>query len=1395
MQLTKPQKLILDMSRYSQDPSATGCGSVIFNYRIPIDQMQRTVNELYRINDALRTRIIEKEGRVEQFFEEYHYEKIEVLEFVNEQEFHQYAEAKVKETFDLFESLCDIKICVFEDKSAFLIKIHHIISDAWTMSVLASQLCFILKGETPQVFSYADYIQSEQKYLCSNKYLKDKLFWEEQLLKCDEPLYLSDHMDKNLHTEWCVFELDNTFQQNLINYADYNHTSLFNLILTALSIYLSRIKNNAESFFLGTAVINRTSFSEKNTVGMFINTVPIPIHLNYNVSFADNLDEIGNTCFDVFRHQKFNYGDIIRDSREKNIFNGKLYDVLISYQNAQLRINDTDWTSKWYHCVAQNETLQIHIEDRNNDGILKVHYGYHSEAITAFQIHRMHHHIMCILEDAIKCSHKKISELQMLTDVEISRIIFDFNNTDVSYPFDKCVHELFEEQVKNIPERTAVIACDKQMTYYELNRESNRIANWLVDNGISKGDIVALQLHRKSYLLSSIYGVLKSGAAYLPIDPSYPKERIEYILNDSKAKFVITDDNVQILLNNKKDNSPNIAVSPSDLCYIIYTSGSTGNPKGVMIRHRNVVNYAHSNNNNNLVVSSYIAPKCETMVSVTNYVFDIFVTETILILLNGKTIIFADEKQATSQEELVKLLKEHPADSIQTTPTKMKMLTSNPNNSFLSKFKVIILGGEVFDKRLYNKLRSYTDAEIINIYGPSETTVWSSIKPINTDDITIGKPVANTQIYILDNYQKPVPINVVGELCIAGDGVCAGYLNRPELTSQSFINNPFGKGKLYKTGDLAYWREDGNIAYVGRNDFQVKIRGLRIELGEIENAISSIDGIVQAVVVVRKDSTQRQLICAFYSGKEFEPQFIRNHIGAMLPKYMLPHIFYYLDSIPVTPSGKVNRKALPEIDFSSISTYTDYQPPTTALEKKLCEIIGNTLNFSRVGIDNDFFDLGLDSLKAIEFISKARSANIYFGLQDVFDAPTVRTLCKKVIGDKKPVNTQIDSGTDYDTLHKLLNDSYHIKPLANKKSLGNIIITGTTGFLGVHILTEYINDEKGIAYCIVRGDAASRLNSTLEYYFGDKYTSEIGKRIIPISADITEFDKADIKLSVKIDTVINAAANVKHYGNYSDFESVNVYGTMQMLKLAKKHNAHFVQISTTSVSGNSETFFDDHRRIVFNEEKLYINQVIENVYVKSKFEAECAILKEVSAGEISATIIRVGNLTNRFSDLKFQPNFESNAFLRRLKAIIGIKAIPEYLKDYPCEFSPVDKTAEALIKALQYSNNSKVLFHVYNNNTISLEQLVFGLSEFEIKLKILSRTEFERLLYNASDDKPLMNFYDAFVGELDKNGNIKVASNIVLENSMTNEFLSKSGFNWENVPIDYIKRYIQYFFQ
>lgn len=994
--LTKSQKQIFEMEKFAGGSIAVICGSILIKGHKDVLELKNAVNELYRLNDALRIQIVEMNSEAMQKAVPYTMQDIEVIWFDDKAALTDYASRYALEPLDFYESLlCKIKIVLFPESYGILVKLHHVIGDAWTLSLIGSQFCSILNGIYPDAHSYIDYIDSEKAYSKSPRYMKDRTFFLEKFRECDEIIFLSEKRSTSLKSARKTFVIDPVKSEKLNAYAKEKKVSVFILFMTALAVYINRVKMNAERFYIGTAVLNRAGVIEKNTMGMFVNTIPVLMKLNNLSPFSENLTCVKKEIFSAFRHQKYNYSDVLDSLRKEYGFSEKLYDVVLSYQNASIAGMGEEFESRWYYNGKQTESLQIHIDDRDQEGIFRVHCDYQIEKFTESEIKHLYEHMISLLFDAIDNEDKKLYELKMLSSVEKKQLLLDFNRTESDYPRERCVHQILEEHAMGMPEKMAVIACDQKLTYKKLNEQANKIANGLIKRGIETGDIVAFAVSRKSYLVAVIFGILKTGAAYLPVEPEYPQSRIDYILSDSGAKLLITDALVLELLKYHDINNPDKMILGEELCYCLYTSGTTGNPKGALITHRNVINHCLAKENNILLQRT--DQLCRCLLSVGSVVFDIFACEIFTTILNGKCLVLATEEEIKNVKKLSEIVKQQFVDAIYCTPTKLiAYLGWSEFIQAINKIKLVMTVGEALLEQQCMEIVKYFNGIIINGYGPTETTMGATYGEIRSGNITIGNPIANTQIFIVDKYMQPTPVGIPGELCIAGDGVGKGYLNRPELTEKKFISNPFGKGNLYKTGDLAYWREDGSIIYVGRDDDQVKVRGIRMELGEIESAIVSVDGISQAAVVVRKSEGQGQMICAFYTGNKHDSGELRKLIGKKLPRYMIPHTFMHMDQFPLTASGKIDRKTLHKIDLPDVASQV-YAAPETAEEKAVSLSVASVLKIKKVSMLDNFFDLGGDSLKSIELLGLLEQAGYQAEVQMIFTCDTLKELAKTLV--------------------------------------------------------------------------------------------------------------------------------------------------------------------------------------------------------------------------------------------------------------------------------------------------------------------------------------------------------------------------------------------------------------
>ena len=1022
------------------------------------------------------------------------------------------------------------------------------------------------------------------------------------------------------------------------------------LLLSVYYILLSKYSSQ-EDIVVGSPIVGRNIAELYNLIGMFVNTLAMRANIDSNLSFKDFLSYIKDMCLNNYKYQDYPFDELVDKLKiQRDTSRNPLFDVMFIYQNNGNATADFgDIKTEYFTPDTKISKFDLSLEVIPENDILNLSFEYATALFNKQFIEDLSKHYSNILTSCLDNLNVKISNICMLSEAEKNKILYDFNNTKTDYPKDKTIAELFEEQANKTPNNVAVVFGMQKLTYKELNERANSLAYYLRKNGIETNDLVGIMVNRSLEMIIGMLAVLKAGGAYIPIDPTYPKDRIEYMLKNSNSKLLLTQEHlhditdfkncVYIDLSNDSiyslpNDNLNHTNTPEDLAYVIYTSGSTGLPKGVMLKQRNIVNFIYG------IMKEFGFTYKDTIVSITTFSFDIFVLESLLPILNGLKTVITSEEEQTDIKMFNELCKKNNVTIFQTTPSRLQAMLAKENSfDFIKKLKYILIGGEPFPPALLKQLQESSKARIYNMYGPTETAVWSSLKDLtNADKINIGKAISNTQLYILDKFNNPLPVGVPGELFIAGDGVCKGYYNNLELTQKVFLNNPFVPNELmYKTGDLCMLLPNGEVEYLERVDNQIKIRGLRIELGEIESKILDYNGI-EKVCVIKQTINNRDFISAYFTAsKRINPSSLKKYLSNYLPKYMIPSYFTVLEKFPYTPNGKIDKKALklPE-EVLSNSREAEYIAPRTDLEKQFCAIWEQILNVSPIGITDNFFELGGDSILAMNLNLELKSITDSISYADIFKFPTIAELVKKSKSKDEDYDFKYME-KNYDKYTNLLNSNIQVpnKNTLKYQNCGNVLITGATGFLGMHVLESFINKEKGKAYCIVRSEpgltAGAKLHQKLNYYFGNKYDKLIGKRIFALTGDICKtgfgLNQEDLStISNDVDVVINTAARVAHYGNYYEFYNINVKSVQYAVDFCKSFNKKLYHISTLSVSGEAfDTSIANNKQnatTLFRENNLYIGQSLENVYVRSKFEAECLVLDSIIDG-LDAYILRV----------------------------------------------------------------------------------------------------------------------------------------------------------------------------
>lgn len=945
--------------------------------------------------------------------------------------------------------------------------VHHVVFDGASFAIFTQELSEAYNTLVTSAHiklpekkhSYSDFVAEQNKR--TQAISQNLNYWKKQLEDL-EPLSIPVDKPYDITTnpkiEAYNFSLSQSIISELESYSFKCDATIFYVLFTTYCILLHRYTGQND-FTVNTPFHGRKTPKLKNIIGFFVNTLPLRVDFTNSTTFLELIKQVINTIGEAHLYQEVSLSqlatelNISRDSH-REIFAQTSFAFQTTFLPKSCTFNGLSHKVVSFEAgrLPMDVGMEIYPSEGNNgyDIVLK----YNSSLYNESTIKRLAIYWQEILANILKHAPENliVSQLPILPEEERKQILVNWNSTDKEYPSHKTIHQLFEEQVEKTPDNIAVVYEDIRLTYKELNERSNQLANYLLRHYDIKPDtLVILCLDRSEHMLIAILAVLKAGGAYVPIDLSYPDERIEYILDDTKANAVLTNeihkkrlegllntldrqsnniistidsDLIEVELKMYSNSTPLANITTSNLAYVIYTSGTTGKPKGVMIEHRGVINLA-------VVQSKEFGLNNQEIKSClwySNYVFDAHVWEVYSTILTGNTIHLIND----NVRQNIGLLEQYIQYNAVTVATIPPALLNDKNLLLLN---TLVVAGEKTSKEI---LDFYYDnnVRVINAYGPSETTVCATLNHYNDNGITnIGSPISNHKCYVLDSNLNPLPIGAIGELYIGGDGVARGYLNQPELTAEKFIKNPFqtaeekadisygpqGRNtRLYKTGDLVRWLPDGNLEYIGRMDFQVKIHGFRIELGEIESVLSSYSGVKQCVVIAKEhhtseDSNNKYLVGYYVADNKLVEDKILSYLQDKLPEYMVPGIFVYLEKLPLTINGKVDRKALPDPEFTSSEHYA---PPRNELEAAVCVIWSEVLGLctGKIGIQDNFFRLGGDSIVSIQLVSRIRQRlGLNLSIKDIFNYKTIEKLYDNVLSKDLTDKAEIKSeqGTLY----------------------------------------------------------------------------------------------------------------------------------------------------------------------------------------------------------------------------------------------------------------------------------------------------------------------------------------------------------------------------------------------
>jgi amino acid adenylation domain-containing protein/non-ribosomal peptide synthase protein (TIGR01720 family) len=1008
--------------------------------KINKNALEFSLKQLIHRHEILRTVIIEREGEGQQSILDKFEWSLKELDgsIYGTQDLRLLIQQLNNEPFDLSKDLMirGAFINLNETDNILVLTVHHIAYDAWSTSIIIKELVELynafLNNENPKLsipsIQYIDYAVWQRNYL-SGENLKNKLaYWKSKL---DGSMALELPIDKprpafqSIQGSFKGFKFNKQLTSQLEKVSQSAGTTMFMTLLSAFNILLHRLSGQTD-IIIGTPVTGRQQKELEHLIGYFINTLALRNEINADSSFDDLLAQIRQNTMDAFQHQEVPFEKVVDAVvHHRDMSRSPLFQVMFVFQNSSempsLKLGDAELVVESSEIKTVKFELQLSIV-HGNDG-LKGGIQYCTDLFEETGIDRMLVWFEQILINIGQNNSIPISKINLVTASE-QQLLESFNQTKTTYPEDKTIIDYFESNVNSNPNAIAVEFEDRALTYAELNTRVNQLAHYLIQNGAQAETLIPICLERSFEMLIGILAILKSGSAYVPIDPEYPTERIAYMLEDIKSEIVLTTsafksllsattkpillDSDSSLISSQSSENPNIKIGMQDLAYVIYTSGSTGKPKGVMNQHDGLINRLQWTQQN------YGLTSTDKVLQKTPFSFDVSVWEFLWPMLSGSTLVFAKPSGHREPEYLINLIESSQITLLHFVPSMLEVFLAELAPGRCAGLRQVLCSGEALGRaeaELFKQKLPNTFLD--NLYGPTEAAIDVSYWRVPAEkllkDVPIGKPVANTKLYVVNSNEQQCPVGIPGELYIEGIQVARGYLNRPELTQERFKSSPFTPGeRVYRTGDLARWLPDGTLEYLGRIDDQVKIRGFRIELGEIESEIQASGLVKQALVIASEHQNTKRLIGYIIPESTYSKEKLEGFLRSRLPEYMVPLIWVELESIPLTPNGKVDKRALPKPDLAE-QNKDRYVAPITATEIDLTNIWQDLLGVNPIGIHDNFFELGGDSIMTIQLVSRAVRLGYRIQPKDIFIHQTIASLSQS-IADRLSVESKADQG-------------------------------------------------------------------------------------------------------------------------------------------------------------------------------------------------------------------------------------------------------------------------------------------------------------------------------------------------------------------------------------------------
>jgi myxalamid-type nonribosomal peptide synthetase MxaA len=1351
--LTEMQRQIWFLARYSEGASIAYHETIIFKLSgaLDIEALQQALQITVNRHEVLRISLSLDED-VQRIASSMKFE-IPLTDFSHygseelQQQVSFWLGAEGQRSFDMEKSLFRVNVIKLHSNIHFLVMTGHaLILDKRSLNIIASEVASLYAEKvngTPanleQHLQFRNYIELLEQQQNSPEFLEAEAYWlqqyQDEIPNLDLPLDQVRPAVKSYRGSRLIVPLDTELVSSLKKFSSQSNSTVFLTFLAAFNIFLHRITQQKD-FVLG--VFSQADTLQANTEKLVANTVnPLSLRtkIEDSLTFPEYLVSLRSQMLNVFDHQGYPFASLIQKlNPERDQSRSVMFTVSLDTEPSTTLPQFGNLQVESVTPPIQYTRYDLSLTLVGTGDNLQVQCDYSTDLLDRATVSSWMANFKTTIKAIAQSNADPIYKLPLLSEADLKKLLSDWNQTDKVYSQNLTIYEMVERQCEKTPNNTAVVFGEERLTYQQLNDHANQIARYLQTLGVGTGTMIGICLERSADLVAGLLGILKTGATYVPLDPAYPKQRLSFMLQDAGVSVLLTqaklieqlpEQQVKVIDLDKdgseiaKQQTSNLhqQVAAENLAYVIYTSGSTGTPKGVGIEHRSAVNFLF------WALETFDVQDSNGVLFATSVCFDLSIFELFFPLSSGGKVIVADNAL-----HLPTLPAVSEVTLINTVPSVIAELLRQ--NTIPNSVRTVNLAGEALANKLTQELYNQTNVEkVYNLYGPTESTTYSTFTLIEKGTIqaaTIGRPLANTKVYIVDKYLQPVPVGVPGELLIGGMGLARGYLNRPSITAEKFISDPFtsvSNARLYKTGDLVRYLSDGCIAYLGRIDHQVKIRGFRIELGEIESLLLKHPAVQETVVVAWEGSSEDKKLVAYlvlHQGNSNTMDEFQIFLKEKLPEYMIPASFIILSQMPRTPNGKVDRKALPAPDSTNqMKLGKNYIAPRTPTEEILKRIWSEVLEVEKIGVYDDFFALGGHSLLMTPLILKIRQMfQTKLSMREFFADPTIAELAQKI--DKLREEQSVAATTTNPQVYNqasnavqerfnFLNQEALLDPAINSnglvyepnQTLDKIFLTGATGFVGVYVLQQFLARTKADIYCLVRCEEVesgkAKLIKSLKHF--DLWDNSYEARIFPVQGDLSQKNLGIAQnqfeqLSQSIDMIFHNGGAVNFIYPYQALKDINVNGTREIIKLAFKNKikpVHFVSTIAVWPMGADRVFNNDSSI----DHKLHLNMA----YDETKWVAEKMLLQARDRG-LPVTIYRPGEVSGHSKTGMCVPQHFIYAILA---GSIQMQSLP--IANCLIDLTPVDYVAEAMVYLSLQPQSFGKAFHITNVSPIHTTQM------------------------------------------------------------------------------------------